>query len=305
MRVLVTGGAGFIGSHVVELLLESGHDVSVVDNLSTGVERNVPSGARLYRVDITSAALAEVMATEEPEVVIHHAAQIDVRRSVEDPAFDAAVNILGSINLLEHARRTGVRKIVYASSAAVYGNPLYVPVDEEHPILATSPYGASKYTVEKYLYLYRELYGLDFTVLRYANVYGPRQDPLGEGGVVAIFTHRLAHGLPVTVFGDGEQTRDYVYVGDIARANLLALTAGGGQVVNVGCGREVSVNQLLRAMLEVTGVRAEVEWAPERPGEIRRSALANRRAQEALGWRPTLTLHEGLERVYAYEKISL
>lgn len=304
MRVLVTGGAGFIGSHVVERLLEEGHDVSVVDNLSTGDESNVAPGARLYRVDITSPEIGEVMAAERPEVVIHHAAQIDVRRSVADPIFDARVNILGSINLLEHARRAGTRKIVYASSAAVYGNPLYVPVDEDHPILATSPYGASKYTVEKYLYLYRELYGLDFTVLRYANVYGPRQDPLGEGGVVAIFTHRLAHGLPVTIFGDGEQTRDYVYVGDVALANVLALTAGGGQVVNISCSQEVSVNQLLQAMQEVAGVQAEVEWAPERPGEIRRSALSNRRAQEALGWRPTITLRQGLERVYAYEKVS-
>lgn len=266
MRVLVTGGAGFIGSHIVELLLQHGHEVAVVDNLSTGVESNLLSGVRLYRVDITSCEIGEVFAEERPEVVVHQAAQIDVRRSVEDPIFDANVNILGSINLLEHARRAGVRKVVYASSAAVYGNPLTVPVEEDHPILATSPYGASKYTVEKYLHLYRELYGLDYTVLRYANVYGPRQDPLGEGGVVAIFTHRLAQGLPVTVFGDGEQTRDYVYVGDVALANLMALTAGGGQVINVSCGQEVSVNELLRVMQEVTGLEAEVIRAPERPG---------------------------------------
>lgn len=305
MRVLVTGGAGFIGSHIVELLVENGHDVAVIDNLSTGSESNIPAGVRLYRADISSSEIGEVFSEERPEVVIHQAAQIDVRRSVSDPIFDARINILGSINLLEHARLNGVRKVVYASSAAVYGNPLTVPVEEDHPILATSPYGASKYTVEKYLYLYRELYGLDFTALRYANVYGPRQDPLGEGGVVAIFTHRLVKGLPVTIFGDGEQTRDYVYVGDIALANLLALTAGGGEVVNIGCGEEVSVNHLLSVMQEVAGIQATVEWAPERPGEIRRSALANHRAQRALGWRPTLSLREGLERVYEYEKISL
>lgn len=305
MRVLVTGGAGFIGSHIVELLIEHGNDVAVLDNLSTGAEENLPPGVRLYKTDISSPGIRDVFAAERPEVVIHHAAQIDVRRSVEDPLADAQVNILGSINLLEQARLAGVRKVVYASSAAVYGNPLTVPVTEEHPILATSPYGASKYTVEKYLYLYRQLYGLDYTVLRYANVYGPRQDPLGEGGVVAIFSHRIAKGLPVTIFGDGEQTRDYIYVGDVARANLLALTAGDGEVVNIGCGEEVSVNRLLDVMQEVAGTEVTVVQAPERPGEIRRSALANSRARRALGWSPTLSLREGLERVYTYERITL
>lgn len=305
MRVLITGGAGFIGSHIVELLLEHGHDVAVIDNLSTGKEENVPKGARLYPVDLTSWRIQEVLAAERPEVIIHQAAQIDVRRSVENPAMDARVNIIGSINLLEHAREFGVQKVVYASSAAVYGNPLSVPVAEDHPILATSPYGVSKYVVERYLYVYRELYGIDFTVLRYANVYGPRQDPLGEGGVVAIFTHRLAKGLPVTIFGDGEQTRDYVYVGDVARANLLALTQGGGEVVNISCAREVSVNQLLQIMQDVTGVQATVHWAPKRPGEIDRSALANDRARRVLGWRPSVTLAEGIERVFAYERASL
>lgn len=305
MRVLVTGGAGFIGSHIVQRLLEHGHDVAVLDNFSRGKEENLPPGVRLYRADITSWEIGEIFAKEQPECVIHQAAQIDVRRSVADPVTDASVNILGSINLLEQCRRTGVRKVVYASSAAVYGDPQILPVPEEHPILATSGYGVSKHTVEHYLEVYRRLYGLDYTVLRYANVYGPRQDPLGEGGVVAIFAYRIARRLAVTVFGDGEQTRDYVYVGDVADANLLALTQGSGEVLNVSTGVEVSVNQLLEILQELAGRKVEVQYAPERPGEIRRSALDNARARRVLGWRPQVSLRQGLEQVLAYEMSRL
>lgn len=305
MRVLVTGGAGFIGSHVVERLIEHGCDVAVLDNLSTGREENLPRGTRLYRADVTSWEIGEIFERERPECVIHQAAQIDVRKSVADPVFDAKVNILGSINLLEQCRRTGVRKVIYASSAAVYGDPQTVPVSEEHPILALSGYGVSKHTVEHYLEVYRELYGLDYTVLRYANVYGPRQDPLGEGGVVAIFTHRIARRLPVTIYGDGEQTRDYVYVGDVAEANLLALTRGGAQILNVSTGIEVSVNQLVSTLQELAGREVEVHYASERPGEIRRSALDNSRACRALEWAPRVSLRKGLQEVLAYEMSRL
>lgn len=302
MKVLVTGGAGFIGSHVVEALVQHGAKVAVVDDLSRGERSNLPRDVPLYQVGIESAAFDEVFAEVRPEYVIHQAAQVEVRRSIEDPAADARINILGSIRLLECCRRFGVKKVVYASSAAVYGDPLRLPVDEEHPILATSAYGVSKHTVEHYLYVYRALYGIDFAALRYANVYGPRQDPSGDGGVVAIFAHRMVRDEPVTIYGDGEQTRDLVYVEDVARANLLALTRGEGAIVNVSCGRETSVNTLFQMLKEAIGSRSRAEHAPERPGEIRRSCLANHRAWELLGWRPAVSLEEGLERTVAHAR---
>lgn len=302
MRVLVTGGAGFIGSHIVDLLVQHGAHVAVVDNLSRGVKDRLPEGVSFYQVGIESPRLHEVFAEIRPEYVIHQAAQVDVRRSVKDPEADAWINILGSIRLLECCRRFGVRKVVYASSAAVYGDPVQVPVDEDHPILATSAYGVSKHTVEHYLFVYRALYGIDYAALRYSNVYGPRQDPSGDGGVVAIFAHRIVRGEPVTIYGDGEQTRDLVYVEDVARANLLALTRGEGVVVNVSCGRETSVNALFRMLKEAAGSASRAEHAPERPGEIRRSCLANRKAQELLGWKPEVSLEEGLERTVAYAR---
>lgn len=302
MRVLVTGGAGFIGSHIVDRLIEEGATVAVVDNLSMGKEGNLNKRASLYREDITSPALECIFKHERPEVVIHHAAQIDVRRSVADPVSDARINILGSINVLDAAVRYGVRKVVYASSAAAYGDPEQVPVAEEHPIKPTSPYGVSKYVVEHYLRLYRRLHGLQFTALRYANVYGPRQDPLGEGGVIAIFTHRIARGRGVTIFGDGEQTRDFVDVSDVARANVLALTQGDGTIVNISRSEETSINRLVQLFEALTGREIDVTYAPERAGEIRRSALSNRRALEVLGWSPTVDLRDGLGRVLAWEQ---
>lgn len=302
MKVLVTGGAGFIGSHIVDLLLAHGAQVAVVDDLSTGMEERLPRGVPLYRMGIESPELEAVFREVRPEYVIHQAAQIDVRRSVEDPEADAQVNIVGTIRVLENCRRFGVRKVVYASSAAVYGDPRRLPVDEEHPILPTSGYGVSKHTVEHYLSVYRALYGIDFTALRYANVYGPRQVPAGEGGVVAIFSHRMVRGESVTIYGDGEQTRDLVYVDDVARANVQALTRGGGAIVNVSCARETSVNTLFRLIKEATGSHSRAEHAPERPGEIRRSCLANARARELLDWEPEVPLEEGLERTIAYER---
>ena len=245
MKILVTGGAGFIASHVVDALLEAGHDVAIVDNLSTGRRRNINPRARFYEVDIRSPELARVLAEERPEIIDHHAAQMDVRRSIVDPIYDADINVLGSLNVLELARQHGVRKVIYISSGgAVYGEPVYLPCDEDHPIDPLCPYGATKHVVEHYLFMYRQNYGLDYTVLRYGNVYGPRQDPHGEAGVVAIFTGLMLAGRQAIINGNGEQERDFVYVGDCVQANLLALNSGSGEIYNVGCGVGTTVNEI-------------------------------------------------------------
>lgn len=303
MKVLVTGGAGFIGSHIVDALCQRGDDVVVVDLLTGGRQENLSRHAVLYREDITSQALDCIFERERPEAVIHQAAQIDVRRSVDDPVGDAHTNILGSIRLLEACRRFRVRKIVYASSAAAYGDPLTVPVKEDHPALATSPYGLSKYLTEHYLRLYRDLYGIEYTVLRYANVYGPRQDPLGEGGVIAVFAHRIARGLGVSIYGDGRQTRDFVYVDDVVRANICALTnpLSDGATINVSHGREMSINELVGVFSELVGRSIDVTYEPERPGEVSRSSLCNQRAWDILGWKPTVDIRSGLRRVLDWE----
>jgi UDP-glucose 4-epimerase len=303
-RLLVTGGAGFIGSHIVDAALAEGYEVAIVDNLSTGNVRNINNQARFFQVDITAAeALQQVFAEFKPHCVVHHAAQIDVRRSIEDAQHDAHVNILGAINVLDTARQHHVRKITYASSAALYGDPAYLPVDEAHPIHPLSPYGASKYAVELYLEIYRVLYGLSYVVLRYSNVYGPRQNPKGDGGVIAIFTDKILNGVEVSIFGDGEQTRDFVYVGDVARANLMALKAQAYGVVNISGQHEISVNDLYQLMSEVAGRQMSCKRLPERPGEIKRSILANAKAKELLGWTPAVSLREGIERTFAAERV--
>lgn len=296
MRVLVTGGAGFIGSHVVEALLEAGHRVAVVDNLSTGKRHHVPAGVPFYDMDIRDPELADVFAAEQPEVVSHQAGQVSVPRSVADPAHDASVNVVGLANVLEQARRHGVRKVLYASSVAVYGNPVALPVSEEHPPQPLSPYGLSKWVGERYLELFHRLHGLQFTVLRYANVYGPRQDPYGEAGVVAIFVSRMLAGEPVTIDGDGEQTRDFVYVGDVAAANLCALRQGDGGTYNVGTGRATSVNRLFRTLCDVTDYLQEPRHGPPRPGDVRHSVLDPTRARAELGWQVRVALRDGLVR---------
>ncbi|WP_124728455.1 SDR family oxidoreductase [Staphylospora marina] len=300
MNVLVTGGAGFIGSHIVDRLIAEGHRVVVVDNISTGKEEQIHPDAVFYRTDLTRPELREVFEKEKPEFVIHQAAQIHVNTSVEDPAFDASVNILGTINLLEACRNVGVRKVVYASSAAVYGNPETLPLDERHPVRPLSGYGVSKYTVEHYLNVYRHLYGISFTALRYANVYGIRQDPRGEGGVISIFVDRVLRGLPMTIHGDGEQTRDYIYVEDVARANLAALEAGDGEILNIGTGRQSSLNEVLRLFREITGQDVEAVYGPERPGDIRHSVFDISKARRVLGWEPKVSLEEGLRKTVEY-----
>lgn len=301
-RVLVTGGAGFIGSHIVEQLLAQGDDVAVLDSLVGGRAEQVPVGAALYPVSLLSDDLANVLAEVKPECIVHLAAQVSVARSVQDPVMDADVNVLGSLRLLEAARRSNVRKIVFASSAAVYGEPTSLPIDEEAPTCPTSPYGVAKYAVEHYLKAYKAMYGLEYTILRYANVYGPRQDAQGEGGVVAIFVDRAVQGMRLEVHGDGEQTRDLVYVGDVARANVLATQKGDGAVLNISSGTETSVNQLRQAIENVIGRSVPYVHTEARTGDIVRSVLDNRKAQALLGWFPQVGLEEGLESVLTYAR---
>ena len=302
MKILVTGGAGFIASHVVDLYLARGYQVVVVDNLSTGRRSNLNPAATFHQVDIRSPQLAGVFEEERPDFVNHHAAQMNVRRSVTDPMFDAEVNVLGSLNVIECAKRYGVKRMVYISTGgAVFGEPEYLPCDEGHPINPICQYGISKHTVEHYLYLYHVNYGLKYTVLRYPNVFGPRQDPHGEAGVVAIFTGQMLSGEPVVINGDGEQLRDYVYVGDCARANLLALNAPqGGTIYNLGSGRGTSVNQIFDALKAITGYPRAAAHGPAKVGETRRIYLDARKAERELSWKPTVSLEQGLANTVAY-----
>ena len=301
MRALVTGGAGFIGSTLVDRLLAEGHAVDVVDDLSSGSLANL-SEARttagydvsFHRLDIRSPDLVELMARRRPEVVFHLAAQADVRVSVQRPDFDAEVNILGTLKVLEGARAAGSRKVVFAASGGtLYGEPAQIPVTESHPQRPLSPYGVSKKAAVDYLVAYRELHGIDFTALALANVYGPRQDPHGEAGVVAIFAGRLLGGQSCTVFGDGAQTRDFVYVDDVVDAFARAADRGEGILVNIGTGTETSVNALYDTMASAAGVTESATYAPARPGELQRSALDPSRAAIHLGWKAWTTLETG------------
>ncbi len=296
MKALVTGGAGFIGSHVMDALISRGWEVAAVDDLSTGKFENLNAAATFYKMDIRDRSLAQVFERESPEVVFHLAAQASVSASVADPAEDASVNLLGSINLLENCVRYQVGKMIYSSSAAVYGNPEYLPVDERHPVEPLSPYGLSKLTVEKYLAVYNKLHRLEYTVLRYANVYGPRQIPAAEAGVVAVFAGALQSGRSVTIHGDGLQTRDLIFVEDVAAANLQAIERGNGAVVNIGTGCQTSIIELYRLMRKVFGGGPEAVHGPVREGDIRQSCLDHQLASSLLGWQPMILLEEGLRR---------
>lgn len=297
MRVLVTGGAGFIGSHIVDAVIARGERVAVLDNLSSGRLENIDPRVNLYHGDTRDAGFVrETLRTERPDFVIHQAAQIDVQVSVDDPLTDAAVNIMGTLNLLEACRTYEVQKVVYASSAAVYGTPQYLPVDEKHPVNPLSGYGISKHTVEHYLAVYRALYGLNYTALRYANVYGPRQDATGEGGVVAIFASLLLRGRPPRIFGDGMQTRDFVHVHDVARANLAALEAGDEGIYNVSTGRPTTVNWLFETLRDIAGSDVEPLYEPPREGDIQHSYLDPGAAASGLGWRARTGLEDGLRQ---------
>jgi len=307
VRTLVTGGAGFIGSTLVDRLLAEGHEVDVVDNLSSGslanlAEARAAAGHALtvHNLDIRLPDLVELMARRRPEVVFHLAAQADVRVSVERPTFDADVNVLGTVNVLEGARRAGAERVVFAASGGtLYGEPAVedLPVRESHPHHPLSPYGVSKKAAIDYLVAYRELHALEFCALALANIYGPRQDPHGEAGVVAIFADRLVSGTPATIFGDGEQTRDFLYVDDVVDAFVRAASRGGGLVVNVGTGEETSVNHLYATMTAAWGVDTPPVRAPMRPGELLRNALDHERATVQLGWRPWTELADGVRAV--------
>lgn len=299
--VLVTGGAGFIGSHLVDAYLAAGYRVAVIDNLSTGKRENLNSQAAFFNISLLDDDLATVFAKISPDIVNHHAAQASVRLSVDDPAFDANINIIGSLKLLEQVRLNRVKKFIFASTGgAVFGEQDYFPADEAHPRRPVSPYGAAKAAVEIYLNYYRAQYGLNYIALRYANVYGPRQDPFGEAGVVAIFSDKMVAGEQPVINGDGLQTRDFVYVGDVVVANLAAEGSDFIGEINIGTGIESSVLDLFGLTKEAAGADCEPEFAPAKPGEQRRSVLANGSAAERLGWRPSTGLKEGLIETVAF-----
>jgi UDP-glucose 4-epimerase len=304
MKIMVTGGAGFIGSNIVDGYVRQGHQVVVVDNLATGRVSNLNPNVKFYQMDIRSEQLAKVFEQEQPEVVNHHAAQMDVRRSVADPLYDADVNVKGAVNVLENARKFNVQQVIYSSSGGtVYGEPEYFPCDENHPIRPICQYGGTKYMMELYLYMYRHMYGLNYTIFRYPNVYGPRQDPKGEAGVVAIFTGQMVRGEQVIIHGDGEQERDFVFVEDVAAANVLALgNRAGGHVYNLGAGEPTSVNQIFQALQQVTGYDRAPQYDPARLGETRKIYLDANKARRELGWSPATDLITGMRRTVDYYK---
>jgi UDP-glucose 4-epimerase len=306
MRILVTGGAGFIGSHVTDRFVEQGHEVVVFDDLSSGFREFVNPRARLVVGDLADSAAVDACVREfRPEVVDHHAAQIDVRKSVSDPRHDANVNILGAIGLLESCARHGVKKVIYASTGgALYGEGRQLPAPEEHPVNPEAPYGASKHTVEHYLYIWKLLHGLDYTVLRYPNVYGPRQNPHGEAGVNAIFIGLMLEGKRPRIFGTGEQVRDYLFVSDVVAANEIALGRGSGEMVNLGTGVGTSVLDIVRELNRILGTRIEPIFEAARPGEIQKIYLDATRARRVLGWEPKVSFADGLTRTVEWSRTN-
>jgi len=297
MNIIVTGGGGFIGSNVVDALVKKGHKVAVVDDLSTGKKENLNPNAQFFNIDLREKnALEEVFQNSKPEIIYHIAAQIDVRKSAADPAFDASVNIIGSINLFELAVKYNVRRIIFSSTGgALYGEPENLPADENTLVAPLAPYGVSKYCTEQYLNYFKRMYGIERVILRYANVYGPRQDPLGEAGVIAIFTGRILNGENPIIYGDGTQTRDYIYVEDIVKANLLAMDGNEG-IYNIGTGIETSVNELVKMFSTVLNKDIKPVYEPPRKGEVQRIALYGTKANKELGFRPQFSLEEGLRK---------
>jgi UDP-glucose 4-epimerase len=305
VRILVTGGAGFIGSHVADAYLGAGHRVAVVDALIGGGGNRAPQAAVFYQEDIRRPGFAEVFRQERPDVVAHFAAQINLRRSIEDPVADAEANILGTLRVLDLAARWGTKQVIFASTGgAVYGEPQVLPADENHPILPTSPYGFHKYLAEQYLAYYRRVHGLQTAILRYANVYGPRQDPTTESGVISIFAYALLTGRAPVIFGDGTQTRDFVYVGDVADANLRVLGRSIPEPINIATGIETSVNDLFAMLRRLTGAEVQATHGPAVPGEVHRIALGIRRAETLLGWHPRVPLEEGLRRTVEWMQVE-
>lgn len=301
MKILVTGGAGFIGSHVVDRFIAAGHEVVVVDNLSTGSRENVNPRARFYEIDLIKPELRDLFERERPDIVNHHAAHTSVTRSMSQPLMDAANNIMGTLNLLECARAVRVRKIMYANTGgALYGNPECLPAHESHPILPLSNYGVAKFAAELYLRVYALNYGIRFTSLRYANVYGPRQEPHGEAGVVPIFAKAMLSGERPRIFGDGSKTRDYIHVFDVAEANLLAIDRADNEALNIGTGVEVTDFEVFDTIRRCLGVNIEPIYTEKRPGEVDHIALDITKACHLLGWRPKLSFHEGIVATIPY-----
>lgn len=305
MRILVTGGAGFIGSHCADAFLAEGYDVVIVDDLSSGRKQNIPAEAQFYHMDIRDEALKDIMAKERPDIICHHAAQVSVRVSVDDPVKDAEINIIGGIKLAGMAVEFGVKKIIFSSTGgAIYGEQEEFPATESHPLRPMSAYGVAKLSFEKYLDYYRQVFGLQYCILRYANVYGPRQDPFGEAGVVAIFCERMLEDKHSVINGDGKQTRDFVYVGDVARANVLALDLEGSHCFNIGAGQETMINTIFNLLRDLTGSDTKEVHGPEKQGEQRRSVISPRLARECIGWRPEVSLRDGLSRTVDYFRNS-
>ncbi|MFK7696922.1 NAD-dependent epimerase/dehydratase family protein [Paenibacillus sp. HJGM_3] len=299
MKILVTGGAGFIASNIVDELISLGHSVAVLDNLSSGHKAFINPQAHLLQADIDDSKIGTYIKEFRPELLIHHAAQIDVQNSMLDSVHDARVNILGTLNVLECCKNY-IRKVVYASSAAVYGVPKYIPIDEAHPINPISNYGISKYTPESYLRVYSERFGIPYTILRYGNVFGIRQDPNGEGGVVSVFLDKLLNGHRPIIYGDGENTRDFIFVKDVVKANIQSLYTGDNRVLNISCGKQTSVNQLLAEMCSILNVPFNPIYQPNRPGDIIHSCLDNTLAKQILDWEPEFSIKEGVKQTINY-----
>ncbi len=304
MKVLVTGGAGFIGSHLVDRLIKENHKVVVVDNLSTGKKENLNPKARFYQIDIQDTEISQIFQKEKPEVVFHFAAQIDVRKSVEDPMSDAKINILGSLNLLDNCKKYKVKKFIFSSSVGVYGEPKTLPVKENHPLNPIAPYPITKLAIEKYLN-YFQTQGLDFVSLRYSNIYGPRQSSGGEGGVVAIFIDKILKGERPIIFGNGKQTRDFLYVDDAVKAAILALNAPSSSIYNVGTNKEIAINDLLELLSKILKVKVKPIFQSLRQGEIIKSRTDYSKAKKELNWQPKYNLEEGLEETVRFFKENL
>lgn len=307
-KILVTGGAGFIGSNLVKTYILKGYEVIIIDNLISGYIENIPEQVKFYEIDIRSPQFIEIVLKEKPDIINHHAAQIDVQFSIHNPVEDASINILGTLNVLESIRQLKEIKncaLIYASSAAVYGDPNYLSIDENHLTKPISFYGASKFTPELYIQIYHDLYAIPYTIFRYANVYGIGQDPKGEGGVVSILVDKIINNSLFTIFGDGEQTRDYIFVDDIVNANLLATERPANKICNISTNIHTSLNELLSIAEEIINRKIEVEHKDERPGDIKDSYLSNDKALSLLKWKPVYSLSEGLKKTIQYYEKNL
>ena len=303
MKIIVTGGAGFIGSHLADNLIKEGHKVVIIDNLSTGGKKNINTKAKFYKIDICDSHISEIFKKEKPKIVFHFTAQIDIRKSIDNPIEDAKVNILGSINILENCRRFKVKKVVFASTGgAIYGDADIVPTPESYPAIPLSPYGIAKLTIENYLNYYYKIFGLQFIVLRFANVYGPRQNSKSEAGVIAIFCDKILHGNQPTINGDGKQTRDFVYIDDAVEAIVLAMKTKKIGIFNIGTAKETDVNTIFNLIKKESGLNYKAIRAPAKKGEQERSCLDYSKAKEDLGWRPKYNLEKGIRETIEWYK---